>query len=163
VGDVCTFLRWQRKSSIPSSVAFGKIGAGYVQAVYRLAEANPIPGVHFQKGEPKEETARPDLELRRGKARTRVVRIGLAPQKASRWKSWPRKGPEKARHPHRDWGRERAYLHPFYFYLWDAEGGAAFWKTTAYAPFPIWLGWNGQKRAQRQWEKARIAYLGSPG
>jgi hypothetical protein len=62
VGEVCTFLRGPRKFSIPSSAAFGKIGAGYGQAVYRLAEANPIPGVHFQKGEQKEETARPDLE-----------------------------------------------------------------------------------------------------
>jgi hypothetical protein len=51
---------------------------------------------------------------------------------------------------------------PFYFYLWDAEGGAAFWRTTAYAPFPIWLGRNGHQWAQRQWEKAGMAY-GSPG
>ena len=28
VGDVCTFLRWQRKYPIPSSAAFGKIGDG---------------------------------------------------------------------------------------------------------------------------------------
>ena len=26
-----------------------------------------------------------------------------------------------------------------YFYLWDSEWGGAFWKTNAYAPFPIWL------------------------
>src|SRR6516164_9206362 len=49
------------------------------------------------------------------------------------------KGQEKARHPHMDWGREMAYINHFYFYLWDLEWGAAFWKTNAYAPFPIWL------------------------
>jgi hypothetical protein len=34
VGDVCTFLRWQRKYPIPSSAAFGKIGDAYVKAIY---------------------------------------------------------------------------------------------------------------------------------
>jgi len=43
VGDVCTFLRWQRKYPIPSSAAFDKIGDAYVKAVYRFAEANHIP------------------------------------------------------------------------------------------------------------------------
>jgi hypothetical protein len=42
VGEVCTFLRWQRKfkiiftgvDKIPSSAAFGKIGEEYVKAIY---------------------------------------------------------------------------------------------------------------------------------
>ncbi len=42
--------------------------------------------------------------------------------------------------------------------MWDAEGGAAFWKTNAYAPFPIWLGLNGQEWAKRQLAKAGIRY-----
>ena len=54
VGDVCTFLRWQRRYPIPSSAAFGKIGEGYVKAVYRFAEANHIPVIHFKKGEKKD-------------------------------------------------------------------------------------------------------------
>src|SRR4029077_14442490 len=45
VGDVCTFLRWQRKYPIPSSGAFGKIGDAYVKTIYRFAEANHIPVV----------------------------------------------------------------------------------------------------------------------
>jgi hypothetical protein len=32
---------------IPSSAAFGKIGDAYVKAVYRFAEANDVPVVHF--------------------------------------------------------------------------------------------------------------------
>ena len=43
VGEVCTFLRWQRKFPIPSSAAFGRIGDEYVRALYRFAEANAIP------------------------------------------------------------------------------------------------------------------------
>ena len=54
VGEVCTFLRWQRKFRIPSSAAFGKIGDEYIEAVYRLAEAHYIPLVHFKKGRNKE-------------------------------------------------------------------------------------------------------------
>ena len=158
VGDVCTFLRWQRKYPIPSSAAFGRIGDAYVKAVYRFAEANHIPVVHFKKGEKKEETARPYLEAAAREGKDRVVLIGIAQEKASVWKSWPRKGQEKASHPHMDWGREMAYINHFYFYLWDSEWGAAFWKTNAYAPWPIWLWLNGHEWAKRQLEKAGIAY-----
>ena len=54
VGLVCRFLRWQRGFPIPSSAAFGKIGAAYVREVHRFAAANGIPLVHFAKGENKE-------------------------------------------------------------------------------------------------------------
>jgi hypothetical protein len=40
VGDVCRFLRWRRKFSIPPSAAFGRIGDEYVRAFYGFAEAN---------------------------------------------------------------------------------------------------------------------------
>jgi hypothetical protein len=158
VGDVCTYLRWQRKYPIPSSAAFGKIGEAYVKAVYRCAAAHHIPVVHFQKGENQEETARPYLEAAAREGQDRVVLIGSAQEKASVWRSWPRQGQEKARHPHRDWGREMAYVNHFYFYLWDAEWGGAFWKTNAYAPFPIWLWLNGHEWAKRQLDKAGIPY-----
>jgi hypothetical protein len=134
VGDVCTFLRWQRKYPIPSSAAFGKIGDAFVKAVHRCAEANHIPVVHFQKGEKKEDTAAPYLEAAAREGKDRVVLIGVAQEKASVWKSWPRKGQEKARHPHMDWGREMAYINHFYFYLWDSEWGPAF-RPTLTRPF----------------------------
>jgi hypothetical protein len=57
-----------------------------------------------------------------------------------------------------DWGREMAFINHFYFYLWDSEWGAAFWKTNACAPFPIWLWLNGHEWAKRQLDKARIGY-----
>jgi hypothetical protein len=158
VGEVCTFLRWQRKFPIPSSAAFGRIGDEYVKALYRFAEANGIPVVHFKKGQNKEEVARPYLEAAAKGGKERVVMIGIAQEKASVWRSWPRKGQEKARHPHMDWGREMAFINHFYFYLWDSEWGAAFWKTNAYAPFPIWLWLNGHEWAKRQLDKAGIGY-----
>ena len=81
VGDVCTYLRWQRKYPIPSSAAFGKIGDAYVKAVYRFAESQHIPVVHFKKGEKKEETARPYLEAAAREGKDRVALIGIAKRK----------------------------------------------------------------------------------
>jgi hypothetical protein len=51
-----------------------------------------------------------------------------------------------------------AYINHYYFYLWDPEWGPAFWKTNAYAPYPIWLWLNGHEWAKRQLEKAGVAY-----
>src|SRR6266496_1251131 len=134
VGHVCKFLRWQRKFKIPSSAAFGKIGDAYVQAIHQFAERHKIPVVHFKKGQDKEKVALPYLEAACRERKDRVVLIGIAQEKSSVWRSWPRKGQEKSRHPHMDWGREMAFINHFYFYIWDAEWGGAFWKTNAYAP-----------------------------
>jgi hypothetical protein len=30
-----------------------------------------------------------------------------------------------------------AFVNHFCFYLWDPEWGGAFWKTNAYAPWPV--------------------------
>jgi len=51
VGQVCTFLRWQRNFKIPSSAAFGQIGDAYVKAIHRFAEEHHIPVVKFKKGQ----------------------------------------------------------------------------------------------------------------
>src|SRR6516164_1803692 len=40
----------------------------------------------------------------------------------------------------------------------NAEWGGAFWKTNAYAPFPIWIWLNGHEWAKRQLGKAGIGY-----
>jgi hypothetical protein len=42
VGQVCIFLRWLRKIRIPSSAAFGKIGAGYEKAIRRRRRRSAI-------------------------------------------------------------------------------------------------------------------------
>ena len=87
-----------------------------------------------------------------------MVLIGVAQEKASAWRSWKAKGQEQAAHPHMEWGRQMAYINHYYFYLWDPEWGPTFWKTNAYAPFPIWLWLNGHEWAKRQMEKVGIAY-----
>lgn len=159
VGQVCTFLRWQRGFPIPSSAAFGKIGDGFVKDVHDFARANGVPLVHFKKGENKEAEARPliDAAAREG-GDGKVVLIGIAQEKSSVWRSWPAKGQEKAAHPHMEWGRQLAFVNHFYFYLWDPDFGPAFWKTNAYAPWPVWIYLNGHEWAKRQCEKRGIAY-----
>lgn len=159
VGQVCKFLRWQRGFRIPSSAAFGKIGDGYVKAIHQFAKQHKIPIVRFEKGQNKEAVARPFLEAAaREGGDGRVVMIGIAQEKASAWRSWKAKGQEHAAHPHMEWGRQMVFIHHFYFYLWDPDWGGAFWKTNAYAPYPIWIWLNGHEWAKRQLEKAGIAY-----
>ncbi|MCQ9163983.1 hypothetical protein [Arthrobacter sp. STN4] len=46
----------------------------------------------------------------------------------------------------------------FYFYLWDADFGAAFIKVCAYFPYPAKLCVNGHKWAKHQTTQAGIGY-----
>ena len=158
VGQVCKFLRWVRNFKIPSSAAFGKIGDAFVKSVHKFAQENNIPVVYFKKKQNKEEFVRPYIEAAAQEGKDRVVLIGIAQEKASAWRSWKAKGHEKSAHPHMEWGRQMTYINHFYFYVWDRECGGAFWKTNAYAPYPIWIYLNGHEWAKRQLEKAGIKY-----
>lgn len=159
VGWVCEFLRWQRNYTIPSSAAFGRIGAAYVAEVERWAQEHGVPVQRFEKGQNKEAIARPLLEAAaREGGEGRVVLIGIAQERATVWRSWKAKGQEHAAHPHMEWGRQTAFINHFYFYVWDPDWGGAFWKTNAYAPYPVWLWLNGHEWAKRQCEKRGIAY-----
>jgi hypothetical protein len=159
VGWVCQYLRWQRGFTIPSSAAFGKIGAAYVDQIHRWAKQHGVPVLYFAKGENKEEIAAPLIAAAAAEGGDgRVVLIGIAQEKAPVWRSWKAKGQEHAPHPHMEWGRQMAFVNHFYFYLWDPEWGGAFWKTNAYAPYPIWIWLNGHEWAKRQCEKTGIGY-----
>jgi hypothetical protein len=159
VGWVCQFLRWQRGFKTPSSAAFGCIGDGYVKAIHAYAEANDIPVIHFAKGDNKEQMARPLIDAAAAEGGTgRVVLIGIAQERAQVWRSWKAKGQEHAARPWMAWGRQMAFVNHFYFYLWDPQWGPAFWKTNAYAPYPIWIWLNGDEWAKRQCQRAGIGY-----
>lgn len=114
VGQVCTFLRWQRKFKIPSSAAFGKIGDAYVKSIHKYAEEHGIRVVRFKKGENKEQMARPYIEVAARKCEERVVLIGIAQEKASVWRSWKAKGHEKKAHPHMEWGPPQIDVDPVF-------------------------------------------------
>jgi hypothetical protein len=104
VGQVCLFLNHQRGFPIPSSAAFGQIGEAYVAAIHRWAEANDVPIRYFAKGDSKEKIAEPRLRAAAEEGgEGRVVLIGIAQEKASAWRSWKKKGQEKASHPDMEW------------------------------------------------------------
>lgn len=50
------------------------------------------------------------------------------------------------------------FVNHFYFYLWDPDWGGAFWKTNAYAPWPVWIWRNGHTWAQRHCDRLGIGY-----
>jgi hypothetical protein len=156
-GMVCQFLRG-RGFYIPSSAAFGKIGEAYVAEVDKFAKVNGIPVRHFGKGEKKEQIARPYIEAAAVRGASAVALIGIAQEKAVVWRSWPARGQRGKSHPHMEWGRQMAFVNHYYFYVWDAEWGPAFWKTNAYAPWPVWIYLNGHEWAKRQLAKARVTF-----
>jgi hypothetical protein len=158
VAGVCAFLR-RRDVPIPSSVVFGQIGEDYVKRIHRWAEEQGVPVYHFEKGERKEEVAEryfAKVDTRGGEGK--VVLLGIAQESAFVWRSWRARGQEQAAHPHLEWGRQRAYINHFYWYIWDREWGKTFWKTNAYCPYPVWLWLNGHEFAKRQLEKRGIGY-----
>ena len=113
-----------------------------MKAIHRFAEQHQIPVVKFKKGQDKEAIARPYLDAAAREGKDRVVLIGIGQEKASAWCSKPRQGQEKRVHPHMDWWREMVFIN-------HAEWGGTFWKTNAYAPFPIWLAQRSDVRSLR--------------
>lgn len=155
-GQVIRFLL-DRGFPIPSPALLGKNGRAYVAAIERFAEQNRIPIVRFERGESKEKRARPYLEQAEREGRFGCVMIGVAQERARVWRGW-RKGGSDA-HPHFEFGRQSALPNHYYFYVRDREWGPAFWKTCAYAPYPVWLCLNGHEWAKRQAEKAGLPFL----
>lgn len=154
-GMVVRFLL-DRGNPIPSPALLGKIGRAYVAAIERFAANGEIPLVRFGKGESKEDTARRYFERAEADGRTGVVLIGVAQEKVSAWRGWRDGGPDG--HPHFCFGRQTVFVNHYYFYVLDPEWGAAFLKTCAYAPFPVWLYLNGHEWAKRQAAKQGLGF-----
>ena len=166
VGLVCRFLRWQRHFFIPSSAAFGKIGDDYVAQVHKFAAEHDIPVVYFDKEKKerkekvvKEELARPYLEAAAKKGRDGPgghdrrrpgEGLGVALMEGQ--------GPGEGVPPPHGVGPADGDGQPLLLLYLGPRVGATFWKTNAYGPYPIWLWLNGHSFAQRQLEKAGIAY-----
>ena len=137
-----------------------QVGDAYVAEVYRWAKANAIPVRRFARVRTRSRSpaALIDAAEREG-GDGKVVLIGIAQEtQTPMWRSWKAKGQEHAAHPHMEWGRQMGFVNHFYFYLWDSEWGGAFWKTNAYAPWPVWIWLNGHTWAQRQCDRLGIGY-----
>ena len=154
-GQVVRFLL-DRGFPIPSPALLGRIGQRYVAAIERFADRKGIPIVRFRRGESKEEVARPYLEAAAREGRFGCVLIGVAQERTRVWRGWRRGGSDG--HPHFEFGRQSAVPNHYYFYVRDREWGPAFWKTCAYAPYPVWLCLNGHEWAKRQAEQAGLSF-----
>lgn len=141
---------------IPSPALLGRIGAAYVRAIERFASGNRIPVVRFERGQSKEQIARPYFEQAEREGRFGVVMIGVAQERARVWAGWRQGGSDG--HPHFAFGRQSRLPNHYYFYVRDQEWGRAFVKACCYAPYPLWLCLNGHEWAKRQCEQAGIGF-----
>ncbi len=133
---------------IPSPAVLGRIGREYTAAVERFIAEHKISVERFQKGEVKEETARRYFETAERESRFGVVMLGVAQERTSAWRGWREGGPDG--HPHFEYRRQSIFPNNYYWYIRDPDWGPAFLKTTAYAPYSVWLYLNGNEWAKRQ-------------
>lgn len=64
----------------------------------------------------------------------------------------------KRRPPHFEFRRQSVFVNHYYFYMFDARFGPAFFKFCSYAPFSVWVWCNGNEWAKCQADRAGIAY-----
>lgn len=156
-GQMVTFLVKHRGHPIPSPALLGRITRDFVTAVESFAHERDIPVVHFQRGQRKEEVARPYFE--RAAGREGVVLIGIAQEKATAFRAYrPKRGPSGV--PHYDFARASVCVNHYYFYILDRDFGPCFIKLCSYAPFAgrVWL--NGHEWTKRQLSKLGIPFTG---
>lgn len=147
-GQLRHFLRDVRGYPIPSPALFGQITREWVARIERLATAEGIPLVHFERGERKEDRVRPLFE--RAGEREGLVCIGIAQERASSWWGSRASGPDPW-----DFRRRTVSVNHYYLYLLDREWGPAFIKFCSYAPFggKVWLN-------AHSWLKRQLAHRG---
>ena len=133
---------------IPSRVVLGRIGGEYVKAVEWFIAEHEIPRVRFVKGDVKEEIAREYFKAAEREGRFGVVMVGVAQERTSAWRGWRDGGPDG--HPHFEYARQSIFPNNYYWYIRDPDWGPGFLKTTAYAPYSVWLYLNGNEWAKRQ-------------
>jgi hypothetical protein len=154
-GQVIRFLL-DRGFPIPSPAVLGRIGRAYVEQVNRFAAEREIPVVRFVKGDVKEEIAREHFKRAEREGRFGVVMVGVAQEKTSVWRGWRDGGPDG--HPHFVYRRQSVFPNNYYFYIRDPDWGPSFIKTTAYAPFSVWVYLNGNEWAKQQAAEQEIAF-----
>ncbi len=170
-GQVVSFLTQHEGKPVPSPALLERRGQTFRRAVESFAQANGIPVIAFtgkkDKSRPgvladtpwpqrKIDQVMPLMRKAAATGRSQVVAIGVAQEfqrvftgtkseagTSAVWFSY-----------HRTERRVTCY----YFYIWDADFGAAFIKVCAYFPYPgkIWI--NGHEWAKRQAAQAGIGF-----
>jgi len=141
-------LLLDRGYPIPSPALLGRIGREYASAVENFIVEHEIPVVRFEKGDVKEDIAREHFKTAEREARFGVVMVGIAQERTSAWRGWRDGGPDG--HPHFEYRRQSIFPNNHYWYIRDPDWGPALLKSTAYAPYSMWLYLNGNEWAKQQ-------------
>jgi hypothetical protein len=155
-GQVVSFLTRHLGYPIASPALFEKIGTRFRDDVRRDAAARGVPVVRFKKGDRKIDVMRPLLARAAATGRSQVVAVGVAQEFQRVFTGVQCDGGGGV--PQFAFGKAERRTTCFYFYLWDAEFGAAFIKICAYFPYPVKVWVNGHEWAKRQAVKAGIGF-----
>ena len=156
-GQVVSFLTAHLGFPIPSPAIFDQIGGRFRRAVAKFAKDNAIPVVGFGKGDRKIEVMGPYLEQAAAGGVSKVAAIGVAQEYARVFTGTSSRRDESAP-PWFCFAKTDRRVTCYYFYLWDADFGAAFVKVCCYFPYPMKIWVNGHEWAKRQATKAGIAF-----
>jgi len=155
-GQVVSFMTQHLGNPIPSPAILEKIGTAFRRSVAAFAEAEHIPVVRFGKGDRKIDVMRPYVDAQAKTGRSGVAAIGFAQEYQNVFASTQREGGNGI--PWFSFTKADRRVTCFYFYLWDADFGAAFIKVCAYFPYPVKVWVNGHEWAKRQCVRAGIGF-----
>jgi hypothetical protein len=155
-GQVVSFLTAHLGFPIPSPAIFDQIGGRFRRAVARFARDNEVPVVGFGKGDRKIEVMGPYLEAAAAGGVAKVAAIGVAQEYAKVFTATRRDSDGGV--PWFSFAKADRRVTCYYFYVWDADFGAAFVKVCCYFPYPMKIWINGHEWAKRQATKAGIGF-----
>jgi hypothetical protein len=154
--QVVAFLSAHLGYRFPSPALFNQIGQRFRRAVASYAQASDIPWVQFGKDDDKLAVMRAHLDRQAATGRSGVAAIGVAQEFQRVWTAT--QGKTATGTPRWSFYKADRRVTCYYFYLWDADFGAAFIKVCAWFPYPakVWL--NGHEWAKRQATKAGVGF-----
>jgi hypothetical protein len=155
-GQVVSFMTAHLGFPIPSPAILEKMGTAFRRAVSSFAETGHVPVVRFTKDDRKIEVMRRYIGAQAATGRSGVAAIGVAQEYQNVFAANQRQASNGI--PWFSFTKADRRVSCFYFYLWDADFGAAFIKVCAYFPYPIKVWVNGHEWAKRQCVQAGIAF-----
>jgi hypothetical protein len=154
--QVVAFLSGHLGFPFASPALFNKIGQPFRRAVADYAKTNNIPWIIFGKGDDKLTVMTPHLRGQAATGCSGVAAIGVAQEFQRVWTA--SEGQTSTGTPRWSFFKADRRVTCYYFYLWDADFGPAFFKVCAYFPYPgkVWI--NGHEWAKRQATQAGIGF-----
>jgi hypothetical protein len=149
------FFKGHRGMPFASSALMDPMTKDFVAAIHRFVRSEGVDLVHFEKGQRKDDVARSYLARHDGSEG--VLFVGRTQEKATVYATAKRRNPETGRsYP---WlVTTTAMVNHFYFYAVDDDFGPFFVKFCTYFPFGAKVCLNGHHWAQRQAQKAGVAF-----